>query len=65
MDGRAIDIRSPTEAKDFSPSLCVQIGFMLHTSSCKIGRAGPFQGVKSSRGVTLTIHPSSVEVKNG
>jgi hypothetical protein len=41
---RAIGVRSPAGAKDFSSSLCVQTG-------------GPSPGVKRGRGVTLTTHP--------
>jgi hypothetical protein len=65
LDDRAIGVRSPTGAKDFSSNLCVQTGSGAHPASCTMGTGGPFPGVKRGRGVTLTIHPpSSAEVVN-
>jgi hypothetical protein len=34
---RAIEVRSPAEAKDFSYSLCVQTGSRSHAASCRVG----------------------------
>jgi hypothetical protein len=56
LDDRAIEVRSPAEAKDFSSSLCVQTGSEAHPAFCTMGTGGPFPGVKRGRGVTLTTH---------
>jgi hypothetical protein len=55
LDDRAIEVRSPTGAEDFSSSPCVQTG------------SGPTQppiqwvpGVLRGRGMTLTAHPHLV-----
>jgi hypothetical protein len=51
-------IRSPTEAKEFSSSLCVQTDSGAHPSSCPMGTGGPFPGEKERfQGVTLITHP--------
>jgi hypothetical protein len=60
LDDREIEVRSPTEAKDFSSILCVQTGSGAHPVSCTMGTGGPFPGVKRGRGVTLTTHPHLV-----
>jgi hypothetical protein len=60
LDDRAIEVRSPAEAKDFSSSLCVQTGSEAHPASCTMGKGGLFPGAKRGRGVTLTIHPDLV-----
>jgi hypothetical protein len=57
LDDRAIGVRSPAGAKDFSCSLCVQTGSEAHPASCTVGTEGPFPGVKRGRGVMLTTHP--------
>jgi hypothetical protein len=44
LDDRAIEVRSPAGAKDFSSSLCVQTGSGAHLASCTIGTGGPFPG---------------------
>jgi hypothetical protein len=55
---RAIGVRSPAGAKDFSSILCVQTGSGAHPASCPMGTGGPFPGGKKrGRGVTLTTHP--------
>jgi hypothetical protein len=36
LDDRAIGVRSPAGAKDFSSSLCVQTGSGAHPASCTI-----------------------------
>jgi hypothetical protein len=50
VDDRAIGVRSPAGAKDFSSSLCVQTGPGTHLASCPMGTGGPFPGDKSSAG---------------
>jgi hypothetical protein len=57
---RAIEVRSPAGAKDFSSNLCVQTGSGAHPAFCKMGTAGPFPEAKSGRDVTLTTHPHLV-----
>jgi hypothetical protein len=57
LEDRAIDVRSPTEAKDFSSSLFVQTGSGAHPASCTMGTGVPSPGVLRGRGVTLTTHP--------
>jgi hypothetical protein len=57
LDDRAIEVRSPTGAEDFSSSPCVQTGSGAHPASCPMG-------TRRGRGVTLTTHPHLVaEVK--
>jgi hypothetical protein len=48
LDDRAIEVRSPAEAKDFSSSLCVHTGSGFHPASCTMGTGGPFTGAKAS-----------------
>jgi hypothetical protein len=50
LDDRAIEVRSPAEAEDFSSSLCVQTGSGAHPASCTMGAGGPFPGGKSAAG---------------
>jgi hypothetical protein len=50
LDDRAIGVRSPAGAKDFSSSLCVQTGSGAHPTSCTMGTGGPFPGGKSAAG---------------
>jgi hypothetical protein len=40
LDDRAIEVLSPTEAKDISSSLCVQTGSEVHPASCPMGTGG-------------------------
>jgi hypothetical protein len=40
LDDRAIGVRSPTGAKDFSSILCVQTGSETHPASCTMGTGG-------------------------
>jgi hypothetical protein len=42
LEYRTIEVRSPTTAKDFSSSLCVQTGSGAHPASCTMGTGGPF-----------------------
>jgi hypothetical protein len=50
LDDRAIGVRSPAGAKDFSSNLCVQTGSGAHPASCTMGTGGPFPGDKSAAG---------------
>jgi hypothetical protein len=65
LDDRAIGVRSPAGAKDFSSSLCVQTGSGAHPASCTMGTGGPFHGGKV-RPVRDADHSplSSAEVEN-
>jgi hypothetical protein len=60
LDDRAIEVRSPTGAKDFSSILYIQTGSGAHPASCTLGTEGPVPGTKRSGGVTLTTHPHLV-----
>jgi hypothetical protein len=57
LDNRAIGVRSPAGAKDFSSNLCVQTGSGAHPASCTMGTGVLSPGVKRGRGVMLTTHP--------
>jgi hypothetical protein len=57
LDDRAIVVRFPVGAKDFSSSLCVQTGSGAHPASYTMGTGGLSPGVKRGRGVTLTTQP--------
>jgi phosphotransferase system HPr-like phosphotransfer protein len=54
LDDRAIGVRSPAEAKDFSSSLSVQTGSEAHPASCSMGIRVLSLGLKRGRDVTLT-----------
>jgi hypothetical protein len=56
LDDRAIGVRFPAKAKDFSSNLSVQTCSGAHPASCTIGTGGSFPGAKRGRGVTLTTH---------
>jgi hypothetical protein len=65
LDYRAIKVRSPAEAKDFSSSLCVQTSTGAHPASCTIGTGGHFPGDKARlRRDADRSPPSSAEVVN-
>jgi hypothetical protein len=65
LDDRAIGVRSPAEAEDFSSNLCVQTGFGAHSASCTMGTGGPFPGGKARPGRDADHSPiSSSEVVN-
>jgi hypothetical protein len=65
LDGRAIGVRSPAGAKDFSSSLCVQTGSGAHPDSCTMGTGVPFPGGKARpRRDADHSPPSSAEVMN-
>jgi hypothetical protein len=58
-------VRSPTEAEDFSSSLCVQTGSGAHPASYPMGNGDPFPGGKARPGRDADqSSPSSAEVKN-
>jgi hypothetical protein len=64
LDDRAIEVRSPTEAEDFSSSPCVQTGSEAHPASYPEGTGGPFDGGKARPGRDADLSPpSSAEVK--
>jgi hypothetical protein len=65
LDDRAIGVRSPAGAKDFSSSLCVQTSSGAHPASCTMGTGGPFSGGKARTGRDADHSPpSSAEVVN-
>jgi hypothetical protein len=65
LDDRAIRVRFPAGAKDFSSVLCVQTGSGAHPASSPMGTGGPFPGGKA-RPWRDADHspPSSAEVVN-
>jgi hypothetical protein len=65
LEYRAIGVRSPAGAKDFSSSLCVQTSSGAHPASCTMGSVGPFPGGKARPGCDANHSPpSSAEVVN-
>jgi hypothetical protein len=50
LDDRAIEVRSPTGAEDFSSSPCVQTGSGAHPASYPMGTSGTFPGGKARPG---------------
>jgi hypothetical protein len=65
LDDRAIVVRSPAGAMDFSPNLCVQTGSGAHPASCTMGTGVPFPGGKERQGRDADHSPpSSAEVVN-
>jgi hypothetical protein len=65
LDDRAIGVRSPEGAKDFSSSLCVQTASGAHPASCTMSTGGPFPGGKARLGRDADHSPpSSTEVMN-
>jgi hypothetical protein len=65
LDDRAIEVRSPAEAKDFSSSLCVQTGSKAHPASCTMGTGGPLPRAKTRPGRDADHSPPfSAEVEN-
>jgi hypothetical protein len=62
---RAIEVRSPTGAEDFSSRPCVQTGSGAHLASYPMGTGGSFPGGKARPGRDADHSPpSSAEVKN-
>jgi hypothetical protein len=65
LDDRAIGVRSPAGAEDFSSSICVQTGSGAHPASCKMGTGDPFPVGKSRPGRDADHSPpSNAEVVN-
>jgi hypothetical protein len=65
LDERAIEVRSPAEARGFSSSFCVQTGSGAHPVSCRMNTGGPFPGAKARPGRDADHSPpSSAEVEN-
>jgi hypothetical protein len=65
LDDRAIEVRSPAQARDFSSNLCVQTGSGAHPASCTMGTGGPSSGVKARPGRDADHSPpSSAKVVN-
>jgi hypothetical protein len=65
LDDRAIAVRSPAGAKDFSSNLSVQTGSGAHPATCTMGTGGPFHGGKARPGRDADHSPpSSAEVVN-
>jgi hypothetical protein len=56
---RAIGVRFPAGAKDFSSILCVQTGSGAHPASCTMGTGGPFPGGKACPGRDADNLPTS------
>jgi hypothetical protein len=65
LDDRAIGVRSPAGAEDFSSNFCVQTGSGAHPASCTMGTGCPFPGGKARPGRDADhSSPSSAEVVN-
>jgi hypothetical protein len=65
LDDRAIGVRSPAGAKDFSYSLCVQSGSGAQPASCTMVPGVLSLGVKARPGRDADhSRPSSAEVDN-
>jgi hypothetical protein len=65
LDDRAIKVRSPAGAKNFSSILCVQTGSGAHPASCPMGTGGPFSRAKARQGRDADHSPpSNSEVEN-
>jgi hypothetical protein len=65
LDDREIGVRSPAGAKDFSSSLCVQIGSGAHPASCTMVTGGPFPRGKARPGRDADHSPpSTAEAEN-
>jgi hypothetical protein len=50
LDIRAIGVRSPAGAKNFSSNLCVQTGSEAHLAFCTMGTGGSFHRGQSAVG---------------
>jgi hypothetical protein len=65
LDDRAICLRSPAGAKDFSSNLCVHTGSGAHPASCTMGTGVLSPGVKARPGRDADHSPpSSAEIVN-
>jgi hypothetical protein len=59
LDDRAIQVRSPAEAKDLSSNVCVQTGSGAHPASCTMGTGESFPGGKARPGRVADHSPQS------
>jgi hypothetical protein len=59
LDDPVIEVRSPTEAEDFSSSPCVQTGSGAHPASYPMGNGGLFPGGKAQPGRGADHSPPS------
>jgi hypothetical protein len=59
LDDRAIEVRYPTGAEDFSSSPCVQTDSEAHPASYPMGTGGPFPGGKARPGRDADHSPPS------
>jgi hypothetical protein len=61
LDDRAIGVRSPAGAEEFSSSLCIQTDSEAHPASCPVGTGGPFPGakVRPGRDAISPLRPSA------
>jgi hypothetical protein len=50
LGDRAMEVRSPAEARHISSNLCVQTGSGAYPASCPMGTVGPFLGGKELPG---------------
>jgi hypothetical protein len=65
LDNRTTEVRSPTEARNFSPNPCVQTGSGAHPASCTKGTGVPFPDGKARPGCDADHSlPSSAELVN-
>jgi hypothetical protein len=65
LDDRAIEVRSPAEANNFSSNLYVQTASGAHPASCTMGTRDPFPGARARPGRDDDHSPtSSAEVEN-
>jgi hypothetical protein len=65
LDNRAIEVRSPTGAEDFSSSPCIQTSSGAHPASYLMGTGGSFPWGKAQPGRDADhLPPSSAKVKN-
>jgi hypothetical protein len=65
LEDRAIEVRSPARAKDFSSILCVQTDSGAHPASCTMGTGDPFPEGKARPGRDADHSPpSSADVEN-
>jgi hypothetical protein len=60
LDDRAIGVRFPAGAKDFSSSLFVQTGSGAHLASCTMGTGVPFPWDKARPGRDADHSPPQV-----
>jgi hypothetical protein len=65
LDDRAVGVRSPAGARDFSSILCVQTGSGVHPDCSPMGTGGPLPGGKARPGRDADHSPqSTAEVVN-